>query len=193
MIFPCLSLLQCSSSSQIVITWFVNLVTAGGLIDYIVMCITFIFYHRACKAQGFDRKTLPYYGYFQPYCAWVALIWLIVVTCIYGYTVYLPWDVSSFFSNYAMQIFIPPLFIIWKLIKKTKFVHPLEADLVWEKPIVDAYEETFLDPPVGFWREMGRLVGLKKMQRGGSNRRRTSVIEVPVSMVNDSRAGGVEK
>jgi len=195
MIFPCLSLLQCSSSSQIVITWFVNLVTAGGLINYMVMCITFIFYHRACKAQGYDRKTLPYYGYFQPYCAWIALVWLFVVTCIYGYTVYLPWDVSNFFSNYSMQVFIPPLFIIWKLVKKTKLVHPLEADLVWEKPIVDAYEETFLDPPVGFWREMGELVGMKKMvnKTGGSNRRRTSVIEVPVHMLNDDRAGGVEK
>jgi amino acid transporter len=31
MIFPVLSLLQCSSSSSIVITWFVNLVTAGGM------------------------------------------------------------------------------------------------------------------------------------------------------------------
>lgn len=30
MIFPMLSFLQCSSSSSIVITWFANLVTAGG-------------------------------------------------------------------------------------------------------------------------------------------------------------------
>ncbi len=57
------------------------------------MCITYIFYYRACKAQGLDRKTLLYYGYFQPYCAWIALIWLLVVTCIYGSTVYLPWNV----------------------------------------------------------------------------------------------------
>lgn len=55
-----------------------------GLIDYIVMCITYIFFYRACKAQGLDRKTLPYTGWFQPYCAWIALVWLIVFTCIYG-------------------------------------------------------------------------------------------------------------
>ena len=40
MIFPCLSLLQCSSSSQIVITWFVNLVTAGGTFHLIFVFAT---------------------------------------------------------------------------------------------------------------------------------------------------------
>lgn len=30
MVFPCLSFLQCSNNSAIVITWFVDLVTAGG-------------------------------------------------------------------------------------------------------------------------------------------------------------------
>ncbi|ETI26948.1 hypothetical protein G647_10047 [Cladophialophora carrionii CBS 160.54] len=182
MIFPLLSFLQCSSSSSIVITWFVNLVTAGGLIDYIVMCITYIFFHRACKAQGLDRRTLPYYGYFQPFCAWFALIWLFVVTCIYGYTVYLPWDVSNFFSSYSMQLFIPPLYIIWKLVKRTKVVRPLEADLVWEKPTIDAYEETFLDPPVGFWTEMMQLVGFRRV-KGGNDKRRPS-IAVPVEQAD---------
>ena len=138
------------------------------------MCITFIFYHRACKAQGLDRKTLPYYGYFQPYCAWFALVWLFVLTCIYGYTVYLPWNVSNFFSNYAMQLFIPPLFIIWKLLKRTKLVKPHEADLIWETPGIDAYEASFMDPPVGFWREMAQLVGLKKVG-GGNDKRRPSL------------------
>jgi yeast amino acid transporter len=138
------------------------------------MSITFIFFHRACKAQGLDRRSLPYYGYLQPFCAWFALIWLIVVTCIYGYTVYLPWNVSNFFSNYSMQIFIPPLYLIWKVIKRTKVVKPHEADLVWERPIIDAYEETFLDPPVGFWREMAQLVGLGKI-KGGNDKRRSSI------------------
>jgi amino acid transporter len=35
MIFPLLSFLQCSSSSSIVITWFVNLVTAGGTLHLV--------------------------------------------------------------------------------------------------------------------------------------------------------------
>ena len=138
------------------------------------MSLTYIFYYRACKAQGLDRKTLPYTGWFQPYCAYFALVWMFVVACIYGYTCYLPWSVSSFFSNYTMQLFIPPLYIIWKFVKKTKLVRPDEADLEWERPIVDAYEASFLDPPIGFWREVGQLVGIRRM-KGGSDKRHPSI------------------
>lgn len=98
-----------------------------------------------------------------------------VVTCIYGYTSYLPWNVSTFFSNYTMQIFIPFLFIIWKVLKKTRWLSPHEVDLVWERPIIDAYEESFLEPPVGFWSEMGHLVGIKRQSAKEANRRRSSV------------------
>ena len=138
------------------------------------MCITYIFYWRAVKAQGFERKNLSYVGYFQPYCAYFGAVWIFTVTCIYGWASYKPWSLSSFFSNYTMQIFIPPLFVFWKILKKTKLVKPHEADLVWERPIVDAYESTFIDPPVGFWTEMGQLVGLKK-KKHGNDRRHSSV------------------
>lgn len=140
------------------------------------MCITYIFFYRACKAQGLDRTTLPYTGWFQPYCAYIAATWLFVVTCIYGYTSYMPWSESSFFSNYTMQLFIPPLYIIWKLMKKTKVVKPHEADLVWERPGIDAYEETFIDPPTGFWKEMGQLIGIGRRKGGGDQRRKSSTV-----------------
>lgn len=58
MCFPFLSFLQTSNSSADVLTWLVYLITAGGLIDYIGMAITYIRFHAACKAQGLDRKTL---------------------------------------------------------------------------------------------------------------------------------------
>lgn len=32
------------------------------------MSVTYVYFYRALKAQGVDRKTLPYYGRFQPYC-----------------------------------------------------------------------------------------------------------------------------
>lgn len=96
---------------------------------------------------------------------------MFTVACIYGYTTYLPWSTSTFFSNYTMQLFIPFLFIIWKVIHKTKWVSSKDADLVWERPIIDAYEATFLDPPIGFWREMGHLVGIGNKKDKAANRR----------------------
>lgn len=175
-VFPLLSFLQVSSSSATVLTWLINLITAGGVIDYIVMYTTYIFFYRACKVQGVDRKSLPYTGWFQPYCAWVSLVFLILVVGCYGYSSFLPWIVSSFFSYYTMVLVAPVLYLGWKLIKRTKVVRATEADLVWERPVIDAYEESFIDAPVGFWTEIIQLIGMRR-QRGGNDKRLASVVE----------------
>ncbi|OAP60691.1 hypothetical protein AYL99_05693 [Fonsecaea erecta] len=173
MLFPLLSFLSVSSGSSQVLTWLINLITAGGIIDYIVMCVTYLFFYRACKAQGVDRNSFPYTGWFQPYCGWIGLVWMTVIVIFYGYSAFTPWDVGTFFSYYTMVIVAPVLYLGWKLIKRTKTVSPLEADLVWERPVVDAYEATFISPPVGFWTEMMQLVGLKRAQKDD---RRGSII-----------------
>jgi amino acid transporter len=172
MCFPLLSFLQVSNGSSTVLTWLVNLVTAGGIIDFMVMCVTYLFFYRACKVQGLDRNTLPYTGWFQPYSAWIGLTGMTLVVIFYGYSSFTPWDVGTFFSYYTMVIVAPILFVGWKMIKKTRFVRSAEADLVWEAPVVDAYEATFVSPPVGFWTEMVQLVGLR---RNKSDERRGSV------------------
>ena len=73
MIFPILSFLQVGNGSSKVLSWLVNLITAGGVINYIVMTITYIFFYRATQAQGMDRKSFPYTGWFQPYSAYIGL------------------------------------------------------------------------------------------------------------------------
>ncbi|CAI4215598.1 unnamed protein product [Parascedosporium putredinis] len=144
MLFPMLSFLQVSNGSSTVLTWLVSLVTAGGLIDYIVMTVTYIFFYRACQAQGVDRKTFPYCGWFQPYSAWIALV------------------VEKFWQNYTMVVLAPILFIGWKVIKKTKVIKAHEADLVYQRPLIDAYEAAIKTPPVGFWTEIVQLVGFRR-------------------------------
>ncbi|KAK5135645.1 hypothetical protein LTR08_004946 [Meristemomyces frigidus] len=176
MIFPFLSFLSVSSSSAIVLTWLVALITAGGVINYIVMTTTYIFFYRAMKAQGIDRRSLPYTGWFQPYCAWIGLVWMTVIVFCYGYGAFLPWDVGTFFSNYTMLILAPITFFGWKLLKRTKVVHPEECDLVWDRPVIDAYEDRFVTPPVGFWTEMLQLVSFKR-QKGGNDMRSGSVVD----------------
>lgn len=169
MVFPMLSFLQVGESSSEVIGWFVSLITAGGIIDFIVMNVTFICFYNACKAQGLDRKTLPYYGRFQPYGAYFALFIQILICGAYGYTVFKPWDVESFFRNYTMQILAPILFFGWKFVKKTKWLKPMEVDLKWEAPLIDAYEARFTEPAPGFWTEMIRMVGIKRKSKPASD------------------------
>ncbi|CCF36847.1 amino acid permease [Colletotrichum higginsianum] len=163
MIFPMLSFLQCGSGSATVLSWLLALITGGGVINYIVMSITFINYHRACKAQGIDRRTMPYYGYFQPYGAYIALVLQTIVILTYGWSAFRPeFDVGSFFSNYTMQIVAPLLFIFWKVLKRTHYIKPEDVDLTWDRPIIEAYEQHAVvqDPPVTFWREMLQMIGI---------------------------------
>lgn len=79
------------------------------------MGVTYIFFHRACKAQSLDRRTLPYYGRFQPYSAWISTIFLSLVVFFYGYTSFTPWSVDNFFIYYTMLILAPLTFIGWKV------------------------------------------------------------------------------
>ncbi|BAE55145.1 unnamed protein product [Aspergillus oryzae RIB40] len=162
--FPFLSFLQLSDNSSQVLTWLVNLVTAGALIDYLVICITYIQFHRACKAQGIDRKTFPYYGYFQPYCSYIGAVCMVLVLLFYGYTAFAPWSVEVFFQNYTMQLIAPILYFGWKLAHRTRILKPRDIDLVWDRPIVDSYEATFTSPAPGFWTEMIQMFGFKRQQ-----------------------------
>ena len=76
-----------------------------------------------------------------------------IVFC-YGYSSFRPFSVSNFFIYYALLLVAPITFISWKLVKRTRLLKPLEVDLVWERPTIDTYEATFIDPPRSFWSEM---------------------------------------
>lgn len=160
--FPFLSFLSVGNGSSIVLTWLVDLITAGGLIDYIVMCITYLRFYKACQVQGMDRRTFPYYGRFQPWCGILGLIGECLMTLFFGYGAFRPPSVTAFFQNYTMVIVAPILYFGWKLIHRTKVIRPEEVDLVWDRPVIDVYEASFIDPPVGFWTELGHMIGFRR-------------------------------
>jgi len=82
-----LAFLQVSAGSATVLNWFVSLVTASQLINFAVMCATFLCWKRACQVQGLDRNRLPYKAFWQPFCAWYGLIACTVMAFVGGYTV----------------------------------------------------------------------------------------------------------
>ncbi|KAL7622541.1 hypothetical protein AAE478_008048 [Parahypoxylon ruwenzoriense] len=159
--FSFLSFLQQSAITANFLSVLLNMVTGGLFINWVVMSITYICFYRAVKAQGYDRKSLPYCGWFQPYCGWIAAVFFICVVGSYGYTTFNPFDAEAFFGCYAMTILSIILYIFWKLFKGTKFIKPEEVDLVWERPSVDAYENTITEAPTTFWQEMGHLVAIR--------------------------------
>lgn len=142
----------------------INLVTATTLIDYIVMCVNFLFFYRALKAQGIPRSSLPYTGFWQPWSTVFALCFETLVLGGYGYATFLPgsFTVADFLSYYTMVFVAIFLFGFWKLFKRTKMVKPEEADLVWERPTIDRYEAQSTETSVGFSTWVNGLFGRKK-------------------------------
>ncbi|KAI0121948.1 amino acid permease/ SLC12A domain-containing protein [Daldinia grandis] len=167
MVFPFLSFLQLSNNTAQVVTWLATLTQGSQMINYIVMSLTYIFFYNATKAQGIDRHSLPYYGYFQPYCGYIGLAWMIIIEATFGYSVFLPghWDVGNFFAFYTMAIVAFCTFFGWKIFRRTKFVSPAQADLIWEKPSIDAYEASHNEPPTRFRDELkGMFLGKRKKE-----------------------------
>lgn len=167
MLFPFLSLLQLSNSSAQVLQWLITLATATTMIDYIVICVTFVCFYRACVAQGFDRSRLPYTGWMQPYAAYIGTAWMACIVTCYGYTSFKPWNVKDFFINYTMVIMSPLLFLSWKYAKGTKLLKPKDLDLVWAAPAITAYEEGLTSRPIGFWRDVLNVFRFKKSKQSG--------------------------
>jgi len=158
-----LSFLQLGENSAVVLDWFVSLVTASQLINFSVMCYTFLCFYKACHVQGLDRNTLPYKGVLQPYAAYYAMIATFVMTFVGGYTVFLPgqWDVPSFLFSYMMVFLFPVLVLGFKIVKKTKAVKAHEADLVTDLAEIEDYHKNFVERPETnrFNRVLDRLFG----------------------------------
>ena len=99
LIFPLLPFLQVGSGTSTVLTWIINLTTGGALVYFTIALITYIRFNRACQDEGFNRDKLPYKGWFQPYGAWFALIFELVIMVFYGYRSVVPFDVSGFVTS----------------------------------------------------------------------------------------------
>ncbi|KAL5404246.1 hypothetical protein PMIN03_009287 [Paraphaeosphaeria minitans] len=161
MVFPLLGFLSIGRAASEGVKWLANVTQAAQLMNYIIICSIYLCFYRALKVQGYDRNTLPYKGWGQPYVAVAGVILFSVVLAIYGYATFYAFDVGTFMTYYAMCFIDIVLYIGFKLLKRTPFVRPQEADLVWERPKIDAYEAS-IDAPLGLWRDIWLTITFQK-------------------------------
>ncbi|KAL4931843.1 putative proline permease [Aspergillus undulatus] len=138
-LITCITFLVADTSSSTVFYWFIDLTTCGLVLTYTCMVIIFLFWYRALKAQGIDRKTyLPFAAPLMPYWAVLAAVIGGAVTIFNGFTVFSPWDTQGFVTSYFAIGFFVVMFVFWKVWHKTKFVEAAEADIYSGKEEVDA-------------------------------------------------------
>ncbi|KAK0619933.1 amino acid permease/ SLC12A domain-containing protein [Immersiella caudata] len=158
-----LSLLQVSNNAAIVLQWFVNLVTASQLINFSAICVTYLRWYSALRAQGINRDDLPYRAMCQPYAAWYGLTGCFIMTFVGGYTVFLPgnWNVPTFLFSYTMIFVCPILFLGYKIVMRTHFRKAATIDLYENLDEIEEYQRNFVPtkPSNAFERFLDWLFG----------------------------------
>ncbi|EJD00419.1 general amino acid permease 1 [Fomitiporia mediterranea MF3/22] len=138
--FTLLSFMNVQASSEQVFNWFANLTTVAGFFTWLSINLTFVFFYRGKKVQGFDRTKSAYYSVLQPYLSYYGAIWSTIFILINGFDVFFRFNVSDFLVAY---INIPIFFLLYfgyKIVKRTRFWKPHEMDFVTGIPTMEETE-----------------------------------------------------
>ncbi|VUC32763.1 unnamed protein product [Clonostachys rosea] len=144
--FSLLAFMNVSNDSKKVFSYFVNLNTIFGLLSWIAILVTHIYWCRARKAQGVTNEMLPYAAPLGVWGSYGALFMCILIALCKNFEVFTKgnWDTASFVTGYlGIPIFLACIFG-YKIVYKTKGYKPEEVDLFSGKDIIDREEEEFL-------------------------------------------------
>jgi yeast amino acid transporter len=149
--FALLAFMNVADDSKIIFGYFYNLVTIFGLLTWISILVTHIYFVKARRAQNIPNTALAYtapFGIWGSYCA-LAFSCLIALTKNFNVFVHSPKTYGDFdYKNFITGYLGIPLYLImifgYKIIKRTKGIPAHEADLFTGKDVIDREEEEFL-------------------------------------------------
>ena len=120
--------------------WFISLGTVAVLFNWCSVSITYLRFRRALELQNVDRNTLVFKAPFQPYGAWLALCYFVIVILSSGYEIFTAgrWSTTTFVTTYIGVPLYLGLYLLWKIWKRTSIVNPAEADIWTGKAALDA-------------------------------------------------------
>lgn len=148
--FALLAFMNVSDDSKTVFSYFVNLTTIFGILTWISILVTHIYYVRARRAQNVPDTALAFKAPLGVAGSYGALFLCILIAITKNFNVFTH---SDDYGNFDYKNFVTgylgiPLYLIlifgYKLWTKSKGVKPHEADLWTGKDIIDREEEEFV-------------------------------------------------
>jgi len=136
-----LAFMNVSSHGGQAFSWLLNIVSVGGFIAWSCICISHVAFIRALKAQNINRDTLPFKSWGGTPLAVYGLTFCSIITITQGFTAFVPWNAQKFFIAYISLILFTILYIGHKIIKRTSFIKPTEADILTGKLVEDVTEK----------------------------------------------------
>jgi amino acid transporter len=151
--FCLLAFLNVDTSSTTVFKYFVNLVTIFGILTWISILVSHIYFVRARKAQGIPDTALAFVAPGGIWGSYISLVFCCLITIFKGFNYLVPddkpggygtWDYKNFITSYLGI----PLYLItivgYKLVMKSEGVRPETADLYSGKARIDEEEAEFI-------------------------------------------------
>ncbi|KAK2624705.1 hypothetical protein QTJ16_005898 [Diplocarpon rosae] len=148
----CLSFLNATTSTNIVLGWFINLSSVSFMITYMIVLVTYIKFRGAIIAQvGLDALYFRTPFGIQPYVSYFSLGFAFIIVLFNGFYIFWPgaFTASGFISCYFGVFFFIVMLVFWKVYKKTKLVKSEQADIFSGKQAIDDEEEEFVRSKVG--------------------------------------------
>ncbi|KOS43392.1 hypothetical protein ACN38_g5713 [Penicillium nordicum] len=136
-----LSFLSMGSGSSTAFQWFQNLATVATLYTWCSICIAYIRFRAALKAQNVDKASIPLSFILQPYSTYITLGYLCIVAFFNGFD-YIAggWNTPGFVTSYIGFPLFFGFFFFWKFLKKTRWIPSEDADLFSGKAELDEIE-----------------------------------------------------
>ncbi|KAF2478331.1 histidine permease [Lindgomyces ingoldianus] len=149
--FGLLAFMNLSDHGGQVFNWFLNIIGVAGFIAWSCINICHLCFRRALHAQNISPDTLPFKAWGQPYLAWYGLFFCVIITLTQGFTAFIPWTTEDFFVAYISLILFALLYVGHKLVTRSKFIKPHEADLVTGRFFEDV-SESWEESPRSRWK-----------------------------------------
>ncbi|KAI0784619.1 amino acid permease [Abortiporus biennis] len=152
--FGLLAYMGIKAGSGRVFGWFGNMTSIAGLMSWFGISIIYIQFYKGLKAQGFDRKTLPYRSPLQPFAAYYAATLCLLICILSGWSVFLKdnWATDFFVTNYLPLIAFPILYVGARLRWRTRFKNPSEMD--FETGLDEIEAASYDDSPKTKWQKL---------------------------------------
>ncbi|KAL6871586.1 amino acid permease/ SLC12A domain-containing protein [Trichoderma longibrachiatum] len=146
----CLAFLNVSTGSTVVFGYLVNLVTIFGILTWVSILVTYLFFLRARRAQNIPDSSMPYVSFAGKWGTIIALFFTVLVTLTKNYDVFIhtserQFDYKNFITGYLGIPLYFSFFFGHKLLTGSRIVKPHEVDFLTGKDIIDTQEREYLE------------------------------------------------
>lgn len=118
-------------------TWLQNIVGVSNQLSWIAIGIASLRFRAGIRAQGMEHL-LPFRNWTYPWGPALSVLLNSVLVLVQGWSCFSPhFKAVDFVSYYVELPVMAVMFVGWKLLKRTRFVHANDMDLVTDRFDVD--------------------------------------------------------